>query len=134
MYRKTKLRIVSIFFAWIFVCVIFVGAVEAQAVKEALDVEVSNSETEIIDSTYTDKWRNRRFRIENGENEIIVTAWGSNDEQNWEYWDSHIIDPDKTDTMVLGTNHWWYVKLTGKTTSSTYAISIVDASLTYHIP
>jgi hypothetical protein len=134
MYRKTKLRMVSIFFVWIFVCVIFVGAVEAQAVKEALDVEVDNTETEIIDSTYTDKWHNRRFRIENGENEIIVTAWGSNDEQNWEYWDSHIIDPDKTDIMVLGVNHWWYVKLTGRTTGSTYAISILDASLTYHIP
>ena len=134
MSRKKRLRIVPIFFVWIFVCVIFVGAVEAQVTKESLDVVVGNSETEIIDSTYTDKWRNRRFRIENGENEIIATVWGSNDEVNWEFWESETIDPGKTDTMVLGSNHWWYVKLTGRTIGSPDTTSIVDASLTYHIP
>ena len=134
MSRKTKLGMVSIFFVWIFVCVIFVGAVEAQAVKESLDVEVGNSETEIIDSTYTDKYRNRKFRIENGENVIIATAWGSNDQVTWEFWKSDTIDPYKTDTMVLGLNHYWYVKLTGRTTGDPDSTSIVDAFLTYHIP
>ncbi|UCG68010.1 MAG: hypothetical protein JSV09_09215 [Thermoplasmata archaeon] len=134
MFRKSKKMIVTIFLVWIFICVIFIGAVEAQVVKESLDVEVGNSETEIIGSTYTDKWRNRRFRIENGENEIIATAWGSNDEKTWEFWKSETIDPGKTETMVLGTNHWWYVKLTGRITDPSGIVSIVDSSLTYYIP
>ncbi|UCE75316.1 MAG: hypothetical protein JSV56_06345 [Methanomassiliicoccales archaeon] len=134
MSRKAKLGIVSIFFTWIFVCMVFVGVVEAQAVKERLDVEVASSETEIIESTYTDRYRNRRFRIENGENEIIATVWGSNGDENWEYWTSETIAPEKTDSIVLGVNHFWYVKLTGRTTGLPTETSIVDASLIYHLP
>lgn len=134
MFRKTKLRMVSIFFAWIFVCAIFVGVVEGATSIERNDVVVSSSETEIIESTYTDKWHNRIFHIDNGEYEIIATIWGSNDNQNWVYWDSATIDPEKSEPMVLGMNHWWYVKLTGRTTGDPDTTSTVDASLTYHIP
>ncbi|UCE36396.1 MAG: hypothetical protein JSW00_12840 [Thermoplasmata archaeon] len=134
MFRKMGLRMGSIFFAGIFLCVIIAGVVEAAEVKERNDVEVASSETEIIEGTYTHKWHNRIFRINNGEHQIIATVWGSNDEQTWEYFDSSTIDPGKSDTMVMGLNHFWYVKLTGRTTDVHATPSIVDASLTYHIP
>jgi hypothetical protein len=113
--------------------VVFAGVVEGAVMKEVFDVSVESSETEIIESTYTDKWRNRVFRIDNGGQEITVTAWGSNDNENWEYWDSITIDSDKSDKIILGINHWWYAKITGKTTQPA-STSIVDAQLTYHIP
>lgn len=131
MKRKFKLKIGSIILFGIFFCAIFAGIVEAMTVKEVEDVTVYDIETEIIDSTYTDKWRNRIFKIENGENEITATVWGSNDDENWEYWDSITVDEDDTDTLVMGRNHYWYVKLTGKTYQEPL-MSIVDASLAYH--
>ncbi len=113
-------------------CVSVAGVVEGAEVLERNDVSVNSSETEIIESTYTDRYHNRIFHIDNRDNEIIVTVWGSNDEQSWEYWDGSTIDPMRSDVLVLGFNHYWYVKLTGRTTDGT--TSIVDASLTYHIP
>ncbi len=130
MSRKTRLRTTSIIFLWILVCAVFVGVAEGQATRESLNIAVDENETEIIGSTLTDRYRNRRIRIENGENEIIATVWGSNDELTWEYWDSTTIDPWKTDSMVMGTNHYWYIKLTGRTTGP--QTSIVDAYLYYH--
>jgi hypothetical protein len=132
MSRKTRIRTTSIFFIWILVCAVFVGVAEGQAVRESLNVAVGENETEIIGSTLTDRYRNRRFRIENGETEIIATVWGSNDDQTWEYWDSITIGPGKTGSMVMGTNHFWYIKLTGKTISP--QTSMVDAYLYYHNP
>ena len=133
MEKKTRLRMVSIFFALILSSAVFAGIVEGAQVKERLDVSVNSSETEIIESTFTDKWRNRLFHIENGENEIIATIWGSNDNENWDYWDSTTIGSDDNDNMILGRNHYWYVKLTGRTTS-VIGVSIVDATLNYHDP
>jgi hypothetical protein len=130
---KTKLRVISIIFMGIFLCAMFGGVVEGAEVKERNDVTVTSTETEIIESTYTDKWRNRIFQIRNGENEIITTLWGSNDDENWEYWDSVTIGPNENENIVLGTNHFWYVKLTGITTQPT-EVSVVDATLNYHIP
>lgn len=132
MIRKTKLKFVSIFFAAIFFCAVFAGTVEGARV-EVRDIEVDSSETELIGSTYTDKWHNRLFHIENGNSEIMATVWGSNDNENWEYWNSAIIGPYENENVVMGINHFWYVKLTAMTTSST-GTSSVDASLNYHIP
>ena len=111
----------------------FTGVAEAWTVKERFDVVVGDSETEIIEPTLTNKKFNRKFFIENGENEIIVTVWGSNDEQTWELWRSEPIDPEETDTMILGPNHFWHVKLTGRTTAGAQT-SIVDAALYYREP
>jgi hypothetical protein len=130
---KLNPKLGSVILLGIFLCVIFAGVVEAAEVKERNNVEVAYTETEIIESTYTDKWRNRIFRIENGANEITATVWGSNDEETWEYWDSTTIDAYDNDNMVMGRNHWWYIKLTGHTNEDPL-ISIVDASLAYHEP
>jgi hypothetical protein len=103
-------------------------------VKERNDVMVISSETEIIESTLTDKWHNRLFQIYNGQYEIKYTIWGSNDNENWEFWDSGTLDPYQNTVHVMGINHFWYIKLTGKTIATHIIPSIVDASLTYHIP
>lgn len=133
MSRKGRLRIAAIIFAGIFLCAIFSGVVEGAKVTVE-HVEVTSSDTEIIPPTYTDKWHNRIFHIENGEHQIIVTVWGSNDNQDWEYWDSEVINPEKTENIVMGVNHYWHVKLTGKTVEDQSTPSMVDASLTYQIP
>lgn len=134
MYNKIGLRAGSLIFVGIILCTLIGGAVEAAEVKERNDVDVDSNETEIIDSTYTDKWRNRKFHIENGQYGIIYTIWGSNDDGNWEYWDSGTLDPYQSTVHVMGTNHFWYIKLTGRTTAQSETSSEVDASLTYHIP
>ena len=133
MSRKGRLRIAAILFTGIFFCAVFSGVVEGAKVK-VQDVEVTSSETEIIPPTYTDKWHNRIFNIDNGEHEIIYTIWGCNDNENWEYWDSGTIAPNQGAVHVMGKNHWWYVKLTGRTVEIQTTPSIVDASLFYHIP
>jgi hypothetical protein len=133
MTRKMRSKLLPIIFAGILFCVIFAGVVEGAETKERNDVTVTSSETELIESTYTDKWHNRLFHVENGGNEIIATIWGSNDDETWEYWDSVTIGNNENENMVLGPNHYWYVKLTGRTTGSSSA-SIVDATLHFHIP
>lgn len=131
MLRKIKLGIVSIFLIWMLVSLAFGGAAEEWAITESLDVTVYNTETEIIDSTLTDKKYNRKFQIDNGENEIVATAWGSNDGVTWEVMDTNTISAGTTEWLILGKNHWWYVKLTGRTAGSPEEISIVDARLYY---
>jgi hypothetical protein len=130
MSRKARIRTTSIFFIWILVCTVLLGAVEGAVIKESKNVEVDSYETVIIDCTYTHKYRNRVFHIDNGENEIIATAWGSNDEKTWEVMETTTISPEQSDTLVMGKNHYWYVKLTGKTTG--FENSVVDACLYYH--
>ena len=130
MKRKTRLSMASIFLIWILVCMAFTGAAEAWATKERLNVVVGGSETEIIGSTLTDKQYNRKFYIDNGENEIIATAWGSNDQQTWEVMETKTFSPRESGWLILGWNHWWHVKLTGRTNSGTLT-SIVDATLYY---
>ncbi len=130
MKRKTRLSMASIFLIWILVCMAYTGVAEGWATKERLYVVVGGSETEIIEPTLTNKQYNRKFFIENGENEIIATAWGSNDQWTWEIMETKTISPDQSGWLILGFNHWWHVKLTGKTTSGTQT-SIVDATLYY---
>lgn len=101
--------------------------------KSRLNVEVRDAETEIIESTMTDKSKERKFSVGNGDDEIIATSWGSDDNQNWEEVESVPIAPSGYVTMILGPSHWWHVKLTSKTTASG-VISIVDGYLTYTEP
>ena len=62
------------------------------ASKSNLNVEVRYAETQIIESTVTVTSEDRIFGVGNkGENEIIATAWGSNDDQNWEEVESKTI-------------------------------------------
>jgi hypothetical protein len=134
MLRKTKLGMTSIFLIGILVALAFAGAAEEWALKESLDVTVRVTETEIIDSTLTDKKFNRKFEIHNGANEIFVTAWGSNGEGIWEIWETKTISAEQTEWVILGPNHWWYVKLTGRTTGPPETISTVDTFLFYRVP
>ena len=134
MFRKAKLKIASIFLVWIFVCLVFGAVAEEWAVKESLNVTVGDSETEIMESTLTDKKFNRKFDIYNGENEIIATAWGSNDQVTWEAMCTITLSPYENNWLILGHNHWWYVKLTGRTTNPPNTICIVDAYLYYRVP
>ena len=134
MLRTTKLGIASIFLIWILVTLAFAGVAEDWAIKESLDVTVYNTETEIIDSTLTDKKYNRKFLIDNKENEIVVTAWGSNDEVDWEVMATKTISTVTPEWLILGKNHYWYVKLTGRTTGIPETTSTVDAYLYYRIP
>ena len=93
------------------------------------DVEVSDTETEIIEPHETDKERPRTFIVSNGDYEIEAKAWGSNDQQNWEERDSKVISANNVDKLIVGPTICW-VKLIGKTTSSGET-SIVDAMLKY---
>jgi hypothetical protein len=89
-----------------------------------LNVEVGDQDTVIIDSTET---------ATNGENEIIAKVWGSNDNQNWEEVDNKPIPPQGYENIIMGHNHFFYVKLTGKT-SSVGKTSVVDGYFTYTQP
>jgi hypothetical protein len=100
------------------------------AIISRLDVEVRDTETEIIESIKTSTSEDRIFGVGNGEKEIIATAWGSDDEQEWEEVESKTIPPENYRTLIVGNNHLPYVKLTGRTTTSG-EISIVDGYLTY---
>jgi hypothetical protein len=134
MFQKLVLRMGSLIFVGIILCALFSEVVEAAEVNEQNDVEVYSRETEIIGSTLTDKWHNRKFHIDNGQLEIIYTIWGSNDDENWVFWDTGSIEPYQSTVHVMGINHYWYIKLTGRTTEQHVTPSIVDASLTYHLP
>jgi hypothetical protein len=92
-------------------------------------VEVSDTETEIIEPYDTPRDINRTFDVSNGEEAIIATAWGSNDGDNWIEKDSKPIRPNSSDSLVVGPTVCW-VKLTGKTMSGG-TTSIVDATLSY---
>ncbi len=98
--------------------------------KTHLGVEVGETETEIIGSTETSTNEDRIFSVGNGEKEIIATAWGCDDNQNWEKERSETIPPGGYKILVVGINHYPYVKLTGRTTTPN-EISIVDAYLNY---
>lgn len=101
--------------------------------KSRTNVNVVDTETEIIESTNTNKSEERRFAIGNGEEEIIATLWGSNDNQSWEEVESKTIISNGYEIIILGPNHFWHVKLTGKTTSPGKS-SIIDGYLTYTEP
>jgi hypothetical protein len=103
------------------------------ATKSILGVEVGDAETEIMDSTETSTSEDRKFSVGNGEKEIIATAWGSDDNQNWEEADSATIPPSGYKVLVLGPNHLPHVKLTGRTINSDET-SVVDTYLTYPEP
>ena len=79
------------------------------------------------------KEEDRRFGVGNGDNEINATAWGSDDNQNWTEEESKTIAPNNYETLIVGLNHYPYVKLTGRTTSSGQT-STVDGYLTYSEP
>jgi hypothetical protein len=98
-----------------------------------LNVEVGDQDTVIIDSTETATNEDRIFGIGNGENEIIAKVWGSNDNQNWEEVDNKPIPPQGYENIIMGHNHFFYVKLTGKT-SSVGKTSVVDGYFTYTQP
>jgi hypothetical protein len=71
--------------------------------------------------------------VGNGEKEIIATAWGSDDGQNWNKEESKTIPSDNYEVLVVGNNHFPRVKLTGRTTMSSET-SVVDAHLIYPEP
>jgi hypothetical protein len=102
-------------------------------VKSSENVEVNNTETEIIEPTDTDKNENRTFSVENGDKQIIASAWGLDDNQTWQVEDSKPILPNDTGILVVGPTHMPRVKLTARTTMVT-DISIVSATLTYSEP
>lgn len=134
MLHRIKLGIASVLLVWMLVSLAFGGMAEDWVIKESLDVTVTSTETEIMESTLTDKKYNRKFYVENGDNEIVITAWGSNDEADWEFMATKIISTKTPEWLILGQNHYWYVKLTGKTTGQPGETSVVDAYLYYRIP
>jgi hypothetical protein len=98
--------------------------------KSRLNVEVGDTETEIIESTETVSSEERKFGVGNGEKEIIATAWGSDDNQNWHEEDSATIGPGRYKILIVGPSHDPWVKLTARTSGSGET-SIVDGYLTY---
>lgn len=101
--------------------------------KSRLSMSVVQTETEIIESTRTVTSEERRFGVGNGDNEIIATAWGSDDNQNWEEIESKTVEPHAYVILIAGPSHWWNLKLTGRTTNSGIPSS-VDAYLVYTEP
>jgi hypothetical protein len=99
-----------------------------------LNVEVRNIETEIIESTLTSTSEARTFGVGNkGEKEIIATAWGSDDGDQWNEEESKSVPPNTYKNLIVGPTHHGYVKLTGRTTNPDET-SIVDGYLTYSEP
>lgn len=103
------------------------------AIKTVSNIEVGYDETKIIESTDTDKNQTRTFNLENGEKDIIATAWGLDERQIWKVEDSRTISSHDKGVLIVGPNHAPKVKLTGRTTS-TDDTSVVDATLTYPEP
>ena len=103
------------------------------ATKSSLNVEVGDSETEIIESTHTSTESDRTFGVGNGDKEIIATAWGSDDEENWFKEESKTVAAHAYKILIVGLHHYPYVKLTGRTTTSGQT-SIIDGYLTYEEP
>ncbi|TEU00788.1 MAG: hypothetical protein E3J23_01640 [Candidatus Stahlbacteria bacterium] len=95
-----------------------------------LDVEVGDTETQIIEPTQTFTGENRTFGVGNRDKEIIATAWGCEDGVNWVEEDSKTIAPEEYKVLVVGPTHYPWLKLTARTTTSTET-SIVDGYLTY---
>jgi hypothetical protein len=95
-----------------------------------LNVEVGDTETDLIESTETSTNEDRAFGVGNGAKEIIATIWGSDNNEDWNEEDVRPMPPNIYDTLILGAHHYPYVKLTARTTSSGET-SIVDAYLTY---
>lgn len=100
------------------------------AIKSNLNVNVGDTETELISSTETNTLEERIFRIGNGDKEISVTTWGSNPGMDWEEIKTKTIIANGYDTIKLDVNHFFNCKLTGNTTSSG-EVSIVDAFFNY---
>jgi hypothetical protein len=63
----------------------------------------------------------------NGDNEIEITAWGSNDGEEWEERDTITIPANGAGNLIAGPSIY-IVKLTGKTTTP-QTTSTVDAVL-----
>lgn len=93
------------------------------------NVEVGDTEIEIIEAHETPHEKDRIFGVSNGDQEIEAKAWASGDGETWEERETKIISPNKTSSLTVGP-FIYYVKLTGKTTTSG-TTSTVDASLTY---
>jgi hypothetical protein len=98
--------------------------------KSVTGVVVSSTETEIIESTRTDASVEKSFNVDNGDNEIIAKAWGSENGIDWSVVDTKTIAPRENGILIIGPNHFIDVKLTGITTSQ-FATSSVDATLTW---
>ena len=96
-------------------------------VKE--NVEVGDTETEIIEAHETPHDKDRIFSVSNGDKEIEVKAWASEDGTDWEVRETKTISANETATLIVGA-FIYFVKLTGKTTT-TGDISEVDACLIY---
>ena len=131
MLRRIKLGIVSVLLAWMLVSLAYGGVADEWLIKERLDVTVTSTETEIMESTLTDKKYNRKFSIDNGDNEIVVTVWGSNDEETWEEMKIDTIPAETNEWLILGSNHYWYIQLTGHTTGEPGQTSVVGVFLYY---
>lgn len=93
------------------------------------DVEVTDTETEIIEPQETPSEKTRHFAVVNGENEIEVKVWGSNDCERWVERDSRTIEANGAGALICEPTVCW-VKITGKTTTSS-TTSIVDVYLFY---
>jgi hypothetical protein len=107
--------------------------VKTMAIISNLNVNVGEMETELIGSTETNTHEDRVFHVGNGEKKIEVTAWGSNPGEDWIVIETKTINAEEYGTIVLGSNHHFYCKLTGKTLNPGYT-SIVDAFFTYTPP
>ena len=97
------------------------------------NVEVSNSETEIIEPQKTPYYdRDRIFTVANGDNEVALKAWGRHEENDpWVEKDSITLTSDHAGTLTVGLDVYW-VKLTGKTTTDDPTVTTeVDACLVY---
>lgn len=103
------------------------------AIISSTNVEVNNLETEIIESTLTDKNEDRTFSVVNGEKQIMAIAWGLDDGGIWQVEDTKTIEPFQSADLVVGATHMPRVKLTAKTILVD-DISVINATLTYSEP
>ena len=93
------------------------------------NVDVGDTETEIIEPHETPHDKDRIFSVSNREQEVKVKAWASEDGETWEERETSVIPANNTGSLTIGPRIYW-VKLTGKTTTSG-TTSTVDACLVY---
>ena len=92
------------------------------------DVEVTDTETVIIDSTLVDADKDKTFVVSNGDNAIEAKAYSSANGTDWSLKDTKTIGSNESGTLKVMSNMYIYVKLTGRCLSSGRT-SKVDATL-----
>ena len=83
-------------------------------IVEVENIEVTDSETEIIGATEADHTKDKNFSIQNGDTDIEAKAYSSPDGTNWTLKDTKMISGGSSGELKIEWNMNIQVKLTGR--------------------